>query len=470
MRGWVFTTTMKSNGDYEALERFMPNEEFNHPVDMAFNRNGELYILEYGTYWRAKNSDAKLVRIEYNEGNRKPVAKISADKMIGAAPLKVNFSAKGSFDYDKSDSLKYEWFFTQNAKAQAIGIAPTFTFTKKGDFKCKVRVTDSKGKSSENYLTIRVGNEPPLVNLAWQGNRSFYFGETQVNYEVKIKDREDKLIDPRRIKTEFHYLPEGEDLAGLIATGEIIHKGKTLIKQSDCNACHGLKNKSVGPSYTEISKKYSEKDSDRLVQKVIEGGSGVWTKEHMMSAHPQLLKEDVQEMINYILSLSKPSPQIKTKGTVSLIHTQGNYIMLARYTDTGGLTGQDLLRLRPARLMAADADITKGVAKKNLVDGALMSYNENEAWICFKNIDLTSLKSLKINLFSSKLEGDIELRIGSSEGQLIAKVPVNGIGKEETFSNIAPTHGVQNIFFVYKEKSGGINIWKRLDLKWIEFK
>lgn len=469
MRGWVFTTSMKPNGDFESLERFMPNEEFNHPIDMAFNANGVLYMLEYGTYWRAKNADAKLVRIEYNEGNRKPVAKISADKMVGAAPLKVNFSAKGSFDYDKNDSLKYEWFFTQNVKVQAVGIAPTFTFTKKGIFKCKVRVTDPKGKSNENYLTIRVGNEPPVVSLDWQGNRSFYFGETPIKYEAKIKDREDKTIDLKRTKIDFHYLSEGEDVAGLMSTGEKTFKGKTLMEQSDCNACHSLKNKSVGPSYSDISKRYTAKDTEKLVKKVIEGGGGIWTKEHVMSAHPQLLKEDVQEMINYILSLSKPSPQIKQKGTVSLSHAQGNYIIIARYTDTGGLTGQDVLRLRPARLMAADADISKGVAKKNLVDGTLMSYNENEAWICFKNIDLTGLKSLKIRLFSPKLEGDVEVRLGSTTGPLIAKVPVNGTGNEENYSSINPTNGIQNIFFVYKEKSGDINIWKQLDLKWIEF-
>ncbi len=470
MRGWIFATTMKPNGDFESLERFMPNEEFNHPVDMVFNANGVLYMLEYGTYWRAKNTDAKLVHIEYNEGNRKPIAKISADKVVGAAPLKVHFSAKGSFDYDKNDSLKYEWFFTQNSKAQAIGISPNFTFTKKGDFKCKVRVTDTKGKSNENYITIRVGNEPPTVNLFWQNNRSFYFGETEINYEVKIKDREDKTIDFKRTKIDFHYLPEGEDLAALMSTGEKVFKGKTLMEQSDCNACHALKNKSVGPSYTEISKKYTSKDTEKLMQKVVDGGGGIWTKDHVMSAHPQLLKEDVQEMISYILSLSKPSPQIKPKGTVKLNHSQGNYVMVARYTDSGGLTGQDILRLRPARLMTIDADIFKGVSKKNNAVGSLMSYNENEAWISFKNIDLSGIKSLKISLFSPKLEGNIEVRIGSTTGQLIAKIPVNGTGNEENFSSIVQTNGIQNIFFVYKEKSGSISIWKRLDLKWIEFK
>lgn len=469
MRGLIFTVTMNPNGDYKNIERFLPNGEFNHPVDMAFNRNGELYLLEYGTYWRAKNTNAKLVRIEYNEGNRKPVAKISANKLVGAAPLKVNFSAEGSFDFDKNDSLKYEWYFTQNAKVQARGLEPSFTFTRKGSFKCKVRVIDSKGNSTENFITIQVGNEAPDVKIQWNANRSFYFGDTLVKYKININDLEDKKADPKRAKIGFYYLPEGEDIAGIMSTGEMSYKGKMLMEQSDCNACHGIKNRSVGPSYTEISKKYTNKDKVRLIQKVIEGGGGVWTKEHVMSAHPQLQKEDVNDMIDYILSLSKPTPQIRMNGSVKLSQSKGNYVMSARYVDGGGLMGQEILRIRPARLMATDADTFEGVAKKNTEDGALMSYNENRAWICFKKIDLTGIKSIKLNFFSPKLIGSIEVRVSRPDGDLVAKIAINGSGIEENIANLTSYSGVHDVYFVYSEQSGGINIWKRLDLKWIEF-
>jgi cytochrome c len=469
MRGSVFTVAMKENGDFDKLERFLPNMEFNHPMDMAFNRKGEMYMLEYGTYWRAKNTDAKLVRIEYNEGNRAPVAKISADKTVGATPLTVNFSAKGSFDFDKNDTLKYEWFFTQQNKVQAYGMSPAFTFTKKGIYPCKVRVTDAFGKTTENTLTVRVGNAPPSVKLDWQGNQSFHFGETEVAYAVKINDKEDKKIDPKRTQIAFHYLPEGEDMAGMAATGEVIFKGKTLMEQSDCKACHGLNNKSVGPSYMDIAKRYDKTHTAELVGKIINGGGGVWTKDHVMSAHPQLLKEDVEEMVRYILSLNQPSPQIAPQGKVKMTHPQGNYFMTARYTDKGGLVGQDIVRLRPARLMAAEADVSNGVAKKNLETGDLMSYSENKAWIGFKNIDLSGLKTVKVHLISPKLVGNLEFRIGSPTGQIIAKIPVEGKGKEEKTATLTPTEGKHAIFMVYQEQSGGIDIWKRVELKWFEF-
>jgi cytochrome c len=469
MRGWVFTTSMKPNGDFDKLERFLPDEEFNHPVDMAFNRKGEMYMLEYGTYWRAKNTDAKLVRIEYNEGNRAPVAKIMANKTVGAVPLTVSFSAQGSFDYDKKDSLRYEWFFTTNNQVQSNSLSPSFTFTKKGVYPCRVRVTDTQGKMTENSLMVRVGNAPPSVKLDWQGNRSFYFDKTEVNYALKITDQEDKIIDTSQAKVIFHYLPEGEDIAGIVATGELTFKGKILMEQSDCKACHGLNNKSVGPSYIEIAKRYRDTDLGYLTDKIINGGGGVWTTDHVMSAHPQLIREDAAEMVRYILSLSKPSPQIAPKGKVNLTQKQGSYFLIARYTDKGGLLGQEVLRLRPAKLIAAEADVFEGVAKKNNVGGATMNYNENKAWICFKNIDLSGLKTVKTKLSSPKLIGNLVMRIGSPTGTLIAQVPVNGNDMEENLAQITPQQGIHNLYVVYEEQSGGINIWKRLDLHWLAF-
>ncbi len=470
MRGVVFTVTMDKNHNYQSMERFLPDQEFNHPVDMAFDRQGELYVLEYGTYWRAKNTDAKLVRIEYNEGNRAPVAKISADKAVGAAPLKVRFSAQGSFDYDKADSLRYEWSFTANG-IQAKGISPAFTFTKPGHYKARVRVTDSNGKSAENTLTIRVGNEPPVVTVDWGGNRSFYFGNNPVDYKVKVADREDKVIPPERIKTWFHYLPEGEDIAGLMATGEITFKGKTLMEQSDCRACHGLDAASVGPSYRAIAQRYDDDAVDKLATKIIQGGAGVWTQEHAMSAHPQLIREDAAEMVRYILSLDKPSPQMPPQGRVTTDQAPGNYVLMARYTDSGGLLGQELLRLRPAKFPASEADsFHQGISKRsNSGGGFTMCYNEDKAWIKFNQVDLTGLKKVTTDVFTPKLVGTLEFRLDSPTGQVVAQVPVKGEGVEVTSAPLQAQSGIHDVYVVFDETSGGINIWKRLDLRTLEF-
>jgi ribosomal protein S12 methylthiotransferase len=48
-----------------------------------------------------------------------------------------------------------------------------------------------------------------------------------------------------------------------------------LLGKNSCTACHGMTNKIVGPSFSDIAKKHAGK-TDYLAKKVKEGGSGVW--------------------------------------------------------------------------------------------------------------------------------------------------------------------------------------------------
>ena len=89
-------------------------------------------------------------------------------------------------------------------------------------------------------------------------------------------------------------------------------KGLDLIAASDCTTCHKLNKEassgaSIGPAYSEVAAKYSpaaDTTVDRLIKKVISGGSGVWGTVPM-TPHPMLKPEDVKTMVTYILSLKK---------------------------------------------------------------------------------------------------------------------------------------------------------------------
>ena len=82
------------------------------------------------------------------------------------------------------------------------------------------------------------------------------------------------------------------------------NKGQTLINQSDCRSCHADNQRMAAPSFREIARRYQHRPevTDRLAEKVIRGGGGVWGA-HTMSAHPQLDPAEATEMIDYILSL-----------------------------------------------------------------------------------------------------------------------------------------------------------------------
>lgn len=119
---------------------------------------------------------------------------------------------------------------------------------------------------------------------------------SRLEYHEKISGKEPKTS-----------VIAGEDISGgnrHKASIDIKHIGNVMITKSDCMACHALNEKSVGPSFREIALKYNNEPEDiyYLVNKVVNGGSGVWGQ-NPMSAHPQLARKDIEKMIDYILSL-----------------------------------------------------------------------------------------------------------------------------------------------------------------------
>ena len=145
----------------------MPNADFRHPQDIEMGPDGSLYVLEWGRDFNYAgsgiNPDSGLYRIDYVKGSRTPVARATADKDSGPAPLTVDFSSDGSEDPD-GDALTYAWDFGDGTpnRPQAN---PTHTFTTAGTYTVRLTATDSTGKSGTSSVVITVGNTRPTVVL-----------------------------------------------------------------------------------------------------------------------------------------------------------------------------------------------------------------------------------------------------------------------------------------------------------------
>ncbi len=108
IRGWIKVVTMQPNGDFDKMEPFMANTQFNNPSDMEIGPDGRLYIVEYGSGWYAKNPNAGLARLDYNGGNRAPyITAIHVDKTSGDLPLQINATVDEK-DPD-NDPVSYTW-------------------------------------------------------------------------------------------------------------------------------------------------------------------------------------------------------------------------------------------------------------------------------------------------------------------------------------------------------------------------
>jgi len=79
-------------------------------------------------------------------------------------------------------------------------------------------------------------------------------------------------------------------------------RGLVLINASDCRTCHIDNKKLIGPSYKDVSEKYTDEDIDAIADRIIKGSTGIWGK-LPMAAHSELSKEQAKAMVMYIMSL-----------------------------------------------------------------------------------------------------------------------------------------------------------------------
>lgn len=496
-RSWVKVVSFDADGNLARIEPFLPGQEWYKPIDMKFGPDGALYVLQYGANYFEHNPDSRLVKITFSEGNRQPIARLSADKTVGAAPLTVTLSAAQSFDHDKHDKLSFAFSDGLPGGTASPGTATTkaVTFSKPGIYRPSVTVTDAEGRKSIADVEIRVGNEPPQVTVdLGPANRSFYFDNQQINYQVSVSDKEDgtlgKGVDPAQAFFSFDYLKQGRDLALLASntrmTGGLrFLRGKTLIANSDCKSCHALEAKSIGPSYMAVAQRYRGKQGaeDVLALKIINGGSGNWGK-NVMAAHPQHTREETTEMVKYIMSLNdKRNLGLPLQGTISTSEHlaaggRGTYVIRASYADKGSgpigsLTSSSLVLLRNPKVQAEEFDITQLIGRRH-IDGSELTFVNNVqpgSYIGLRNVDLATIGKLWFRGGARQAGSRIEVRQDAPNGRLLttAQVPVTGASDTamQLFgTNVTNPGGQHDLYLVFRNEQVKNDY---LQLDWIYF-
>jgi glucose/arabinose dehydrogenase/cytochrome c551/c552 len=251
IRGWIKVVTLDANGDFDKMEPFMPGTKFNAPIDMETGPDGKIYILEYGSGWFTKNADAGLARLDYNRGNRAPdVKSLAANKAFGSLPLTVTFTA--SAKDPEGDKMTYTWDLGNGVKKTTTLPKLVYTYTKKGNYTATVEVKDDQNAANKSKpVSILAGNNAPGLKFT-------------------LADQKANLA------------------------------GKALMLSLDCKSCHKVSEKSIGPAFTEVAKKYPKGAAS--TKKIQQGGNGVWG-DVSMPAHPALKAAEAKQIINWIYSL-----------------------------------------------------------------------------------------------------------------------------------------------------------------------
>ena len=493
IRDWINVVTLDENGKLVNIERFMPTAKFDHPIDLEFGPDGALYVLEYGPAWFSQHPNARLARIDYIEGNRPPVAQAEVSKTAGAVPFEATFSAATSYDNDKGDKLKYEWQLAGQDKEFRQGAETRYRFTRPGDYMVRLKVTDNHGLSTTREIRIEAGNEKPEVAINILGNKSFYWPRKPVAYQVLVNDKEDGSVTTGKIPAQDVLLTVdmasmGTDLTLLAQEQEksaslYLHPGQQFINQSDCMSCHQEKSMSVGPSWLEVGERYKDKVEavDGLTQKVIKGGSGNWG-EIAMSAHPQLTKEEVAEMIKYILDIGKKQEalnRLPAKGTFMPDEkAEGPYVFRAIYKDKGaGKTspqvGQDNHILRNAKMWAIYSDKNTGAVSYNT---AYIRFPSEKSYITFQDIDMSGIGKLQV-AFATPFPCRLSFRADKPDGPEIGALDLQPtVGNQRNVTNwkeqsvrIKKLSGKHTIYVVSSNFPKGHDGKSYLSLNWIHF-
>ncbi len=206
-------------------------------------------------------------------------------------------------------------------------------------------------------------NHAPVVKIISPANNSTLPAGAQVHYSVTVSDKEDgeskyDEINQKEVLLEVKYINNESKLAA--ERDKAVQNdpsGLATIRTSNCFNCHSFNSKGIGPSFNDINKRYKPTAANMaLLEKSIrEGSSGVWGNVKMPT-HPELSREQIQNMVKWVMqnaSVAGVDYCIGAEGSFSLPSKKGIFLFTASYTDHGIITdsihrlkGQDVTVIR----------------------------------------------------------------------------------------------------------------------------
>ena len=136
-----------------------------NPVELQIGPDGNLYYVDIG--------GGTIRRIKYTAGaNQPPVAVATANPTSGDIGMTVSFDGSGSSD-PNGDPLSYAWDLDGDGGFDdSTAAKPTWTYNAAGNYRVSLRVSDGRGGTATDAITIGVGRpkvtiSTPTTNLRW---------------------------------------------------------------------------------------------------------------------------------------------------------------------------------------------------------------------------------------------------------------------------------------------------------------
>lgn len=465
------------------------------PVDAQFGPDGCLYLLDFGETWGA-NTDSKLVKISYQWGNLAPIAKATITPSAGREPLRVALSSEGSRDPDHG-ALRFEWWL-HGPSAKAVSGGPPAAVPSRlastnanarleipevGNYVVELRVIDEAGAVGKASQPLIVGNTVAEVRFDAPLEGDFFSPGLPVPYRVVVRDAEDgtstaqdELMEGRTfVNVRWRRGDEG---------AEVVPPGLALMRQSDCFNCHAVGTKVVGPAFLEVANKYRGQAGalEASVERVRKGSSGVWSEVPMLP-HEAFSTDQLHLMVGWVYALQPGSAGADLiRGLAGSLVAPAELALRsaeleASYVDggrdaAGSLTAFARLKLRARRIEAESAEHLAGPRMQESGGASgrqVLAFVDHGHSVTFRNLNLADTRALVCRASSAGPGGVIEVRVGSGQGELLARLEVQPTGGWEKWvearAALVPRSGRTDVVLVF------VNPGKSslLNLDWVEF-
>ena len=166
-----------------------------NPVELQIGPNGDLFYPDF--------DGGTIRRITFTTANQPPTAVATANPTTGNAPLTVQFNGSGSSDPDR-DPISYAWDLdADGAYDDSTATNPTYTYTSQGVYAAGLRVTDNRGGSDTDSVTISVGNTAPTATIDAPGAATTWKVGDVINFSGHATDAQDGTLPASALSWEL---------------------------------------------------------------------------------------------------------------------------------------------------------------------------------------------------------------------------------------------------------------------------
>ena len=201
-----------------------------------------------------------------------------------------------------------------------------------------------------SFLSIQENTAPEVRILTPFENAKIRWN-TVVPYRISVSDKEDgnseyEEINENEVVLSVTYFGDSSKVNKYVEE-EVAQRSEVLsaIASSNCFTCHRAKDRLIGPSFEEIVDRYAPtpENLEYLAQKITRGSSGIWSDE-IMPAQPELEKDKIVQMLDWILKNAKDPDYTFYNGTEGAFKTgkgqkdgrhKAHYVLHAQYVDHG---------------------------------------------------------------------------------------------------------------------------------------